>query len=50
MHIAARHRAKPDRSLLAYVHVTDDLRAVGDESRWVNLGMNSAKWSDHDWR
>src|SRR6266852_5888416 len=49
-HVAARHRAEPDRSLLAYVHVADDLRAVSDECCRVNLRMNSAEWSNHDWR
>src|SRR6185503_12274377 len=46
-HVAARHRAKPHGRLLAHMHVTDDLRAVGDESGFVNLRMNAAEWSDH---
>src|SRR6185503_14306937 len=47
-HVAARDRAKPYGRLLAHMHVTDDLRAVGDESGFVNLRMNAAEWPDHE--
>src|ERR1700704_3238523 len=48
-HVSTRHRAEPDRSLLANVHVADHLRAVSNKSCWVNLRMNSAKGTNHSW-
>ena len=46
-HVSAHNGAEPDGRLLADVHIADDLRAVGDESGFVNLRMNSAKGSNH---
>src|SRR5712692_10703520 len=49
-HVAADDAAEPDGRLLAHVHIADYLRTFSDECRWVNLRVNAAKWSNHDWR
>jgi hypothetical protein len=45
--IAAHDRVEPDARLLADVHIADDLRALFDESRRMNLRVRAAKWSNH---
>src|SRR5437763_66115 len=45
-HVAAHDCAKPNRRLLADVHVANDLRAVSYESGFLNLRVNAAKGTD----
>src|SRR5438876_10081664 len=49
-HVATHNGAKPDGGPLADTHVADYLRAVSDECCRVNLRVNAAKGSNHNWR
>ena len=45
--ITTHDRVEPDGRLLADLNVADNLRALFDKSRLVNLRVRAAKWSDH---
>src|SRR5882724_266503 len=47
-HVATHDGAEPNGRLFANVYVANDLRAVSNECRFVNLRMHPAKRSDHD--
>jgi hypothetical protein len=48
MNITANCAVTPDRSLFAKVHVADYLGTGFNICGGVNLRVNTAKWSDHD--